>query len=190
MILQALAGYYQRLIDQSEPGIAPYGYSPQKISYEIVIAHDGSVLAVDDIRDSTGKKPLPKVLNVPQPEKRTAGIKPNFLWDKTSYVLGVSATSKRADKEHEAFKALHEAALAGVQDDGLQALLAFLRRWTPEQFQTPQFSAEMLDANVVFRPAQMSPERLQRGYLDLWRDFYASRRTLSKRDHRESTIQF
>jgi hypothetical protein len=46
------------------------------------------------------------------------------------------------------------------------------------------------DANVVFRPAQMSPERLERGYLELWRDFYASRRALSKRDHREATIQF
>lgn len=151
MIVQALAGYYQRLIDQRAPGIAPYGYSPEKISYEIALAPDGSVLAVNDIRDTTGKKPLPKLLNVPQPEKRTVGIKANFLWDKTSYVLGVSATSKRADKEHEAFKALHEGALAGEQDEGLQALLAFLRRWTPEQFQAAPFSAEMLDANLVFR---------------------------------------
>lgn len=46
------------------------------------------------------------------------------------------------------------------------------------------------DANVVFRPAQMSPERLQEGYLDLWRGFYASRQSLSKLDHREATIQF
>ncbi|MDT3672034.1 MAG: type I-C CRISPR-associated protein Cas8c/Csd1 [Aromatoleum sp.] len=156
MILQALVRYYQRLLEKrsahpSSGGIAPYGYSPEKISYEIVLGPDGAVRAVNDIRDTTGKKPQPRMLDVPQPEKRTVGINSNFLWDKTSYVLGVSATSKRADKEHEAFKALHESALAGEYDEGLKALLAFLQRWTPDQFQAPHFSDEMQDANFVFR---------------------------------------
>ena len=151
MILQALVRYYQRMVEREAKGIAGYGYSPEKISYEIVLAPDGTVLAVNDIRDTTGKKAQPRVLDVPQPEKRTVGIKSNFLWDKTSYVLGVSATSKRTDKEHEAFKAFHEEALAGTQDEGLQALLAFLRRWSPDQFQAPLFLEEMLDANLVFR---------------------------------------
>lgn len=117
MILQALTRYYQRLTTQQaegkSEGIAPYGYSPEKVSYAILLAPDGEVVDVDNIRDTSGKKPQPRMLDVPQPEKRTVGIKSNFLWDKTSYVLGVSATSKRADKEHEAFKALHEEALAG-----------------------------------------------------------------------------
>ena len=47
MILQALTRYYQRLIEQQANGIAPYGYSPEKISYEIVLAPDGSVENVD-----------------------------------------------------------------------------------------------------------------------------------------------
>lgn len=151
MILQALVRYYQRLMARGAGGIAAYGYSPEKISYEIVLAPDGAVLAVNDIRDTTGKKPQPQVLEVPQPENRTVGIKSNFLWDKTSYVLGVSATSKRTDKEHEAFKAFHEEALACTQDKGLQALLAFLQQWRPEQFDVAPFSREMIDANVVFR---------------------------------------
>lgn len=46
------------------------------------------------------------------------------------------------------------------------------------------------DANVVFQPARMSPERLLQGYLDLWRGFYRSRRSLAALDHRERTIQF
>ena len=46
------------------------------------------------------------------------------------------------------------------------------------------------DANVVFQPARMSPERLLQGYLDLWRGFYRSRRSLATLDHRERTIQF
>lgn len=46
------------------------------------------------------------------------------------------------------------------------------------------------DANVVFRPAKMSPERLTRGYVELWRDFYKTRRSLATESHRERTIQF
>ncbi len=151
MILQALNTYYQRLLARGEEGLAPFGYSPEKISYAILLTPDGRVVGVNDIRDPSGKKRLPRMLNVPQPEKRTAGIKPNFLWDKTSYVLGVSATSKRADKEHEAFNALHLENLADTDDAGLKALLAFMSGWTPEQFVAPHFTAEMLDANIVFR---------------------------------------
>ncbi|MDA8522360.1 type I-C CRISPR-associated protein Cas8c/Csd1 [Acidovorax sp. NCPPB 4044] len=151
MILQALATNYQRLLARGEEGLSPFGYSPEKISYEILLAPDGRVVDVNDIRDTSGKKPLPRTLNVPQPEKRTVGIKSNFLWDKTSYVLGASATSKRADKEHEAFKALHQENLAGTDDAGLKALLAFLSTWTPERFSASPFKEEMLDANVVFR---------------------------------------
>lgn len=46
------------------------------------------------------------------------------------------------------------------------------------------------DANVVFRPAQMSPERLQEGYLHLWREFYRPRQALRALDRGERTIQF
>ena len=151
MILQALNIYYQRLLARGEEGLAPFGYSPEKISYEILLAADGRVLDVGDIRDTSGKKTMPRMMNVPQPEKRTVGIKSNFLWDKTSYVLGVSSTSKRADKEHEAFKQLHESSLAGTDDAGLKALLAFLAMWMPERFEAAPFKPDMLDANVVFR---------------------------------------
>ena len=46
------------------------------------------------------------------------------------------------------------------------------------------------DANVVFRPARMSPDQLRRGYLRLWRDFYASRQGLRELPLAERTIQF
>ncbi|WP_458072167.1 type I-C CRISPR-associated protein Cas8c/Csd1 [Rhodanobacter sp. BL-MT-08] len=151
MILQALNDYYQRLLEQRVEGVALPGYSSQNIAYEILLAPDGSVVQVNDIRDTSGKKPLPRVLSVPQPEKRTVGIKSNFLWDKTSYVLGISATSKRADKEHEAFQALHRELLADNGDEGLQALRAFLQHWTPEHFVAPHFLPKMLDTNIVFR---------------------------------------
>lgn len=46
------------------------------------------------------------------------------------------------------------------------------------------------DANVVFQPAQMTPEQLLAGYLKLWREFYKPRQALKGLDHRERTIQF
>ncbi len=151
MILAALSDYYERLLERGAEGISPAGYSQEKISYEILLAADGSVVDVNDIRDVSGKKPFPRSLSVPQPEKRTAGIKSNFLWDKTSYVLGVSATSKRADKEHEAFLALHRESLSGELDAGLKAFLIFLQDWVPARFSESPFTEDMRDTNVVFR---------------------------------------
>lgn len=155
MILSALADYYQRLLDDEDSGVAAPGYSQQNIGYVVVLAPDGDVIAVHDEHASNGKKRIAKALSVPQPEKRTVAVKSNFLWDKTSYALGVSATSKRSEQEHAAFKALHRQALAGSDDVGLQALLAFLDRWAPDSLTThPRFAEHgdaLLDANVVFR---------------------------------------
>jgi radical SAM superfamily enzyme YgiQ (UPF0313 family) len=46
------------------------------------------------------------------------------------------------------------------------------------------------DANVVFRPARMTPEQLRRSYLRLWRDFYADGSRLEGMSVAERTIQF
>jgi len=155
MILSELGNYYQRLLDTPDSGISPPGYSQEKIGYCIVLALDGGVVAVDDEHGSSGNKRIAKPLSVPQPEKRTVAVKSNFLWDKTSYSLGISATSKRAELEHAAFTDRHRQALATVEDAGLQALLAFLDNWQPVHFvEHPQFARHgeaMLDTNVVFR---------------------------------------
>lgn len=155
MILSALTDYYQRLLDDPESGVAAPGYSQEKIGYAIVLAADGSVVAVEDEHDYEGKKRIAKALNVPQPENRTMAVKSNFLWDKTSYALGVSASSKRSEQEHAAFKELHRQALAGSDDPGLRALLVFLDVWSPTQLpEYPHFARHgeaLLDANMVFR---------------------------------------
>lgn len=151
MILSALNDYYQRLLTQ-DVGIALPGYSQEKISYVLVLSPAGELVDVQDIRVQAGKKMQPRLLSAPQPEKRTSGVKSNFLWDKTSYVLGVSAKEGgRSVQEHQAFKELQRGLLTGSNDPGLQALLKFLDQWVPEQFQPPLFNAEMLDSNLVFR---------------------------------------
>jgi hypothetical protein len=63
MILAALNDYYARLLDDPDSGISPPGYSLEKISYAIVLDRSGKVVAVDDIQDTSGKKPFPKSLS-------------------------------------------------------------------------------------------------------------------------------
>lgn len=147
-ILQALDRYYHRL-----DGVAEPGRSPEKFGWCIVLDRDGNVIDVEDLRDLSGKKPRPKLHMVPAAVKRTVGIAPNFLWDKTAYVLGRTAgEGKRTAQEHAVFLALHLGRLAGQEDDGLVALRLFLENWTPDRFDTiAGFRPEMLDANVMFR---------------------------------------
>lgn len=164
MILHSLARYYARLSagqdNAGNPLVPAYGFSEEKIAYIVVLDSDG--LVVDVVPHLTDdKKPQPRLMAVPRPEKRTSGVKSNFLWDKTAYALGVESNKDKADaktqafvpseKPFSAFKALHEEKLRDSDDAGLQALYRFLRQWQPEKFAEPPFTNEMLDANIAFR---------------------------------------
>jgi len=145
-MLAALVRAYDRL-----PDAPPFGYSSEKIGFCVVLTPDGAPAEVIDLR-SPDKKRSPRLLQVPQAVKRTAGIAPNFLWDKSSYVLGVTAgTGKRTAEEHAKFRERHLAALEGAEDVGLLALARFLRDWRPEAFAPPLWSDDALDQNLVFR---------------------------------------
>ncbi|MEQ1697896.1 MAG: type I-C CRISPR-associated protein Cas8c/Csd1 [Hyphomicrobiaceae bacterium] len=165
MILQDLVGLYDRLERRGEH-IPRQGYSPVRIGFVLEIAHDGAPIALIDRRDHSQKKP--SAPNVMMPTvARTSGIKPAFLWDKTSYVFGLTSTTpegatdnektivpgqgKRTAEEHEAFRAAHAEALAATDDEGLLALRLFLERWTLDQWQTLNFTSDALDQNLAFR---------------------------------------
>lgn len=151
-ILQALNSYYDRMAARGEA--EPPGYTREKISYEVLLTTDGTVAAVNDIRIPNEKgKFIPRMMNVPAAKKRASGIAPNRLWDKTAYVLGVTAgEGKRTAREHEAFKLAHAVLLADTEDAGLLALRRFLENWAPAQFEeSPHFNDDMKDANMVFR---------------------------------------
>lgn len=153
-ILASLARAYDRL-----PDAPPFGFSSEKIGFLISLNADGSVASVSDLRMGEGKKKVAPAMLVPQPVKRTAGIAPNFLWDKTSYVLGVTAgEGKRTADEHAAFIQRHETDLANTDDAGLRAFLLFLKNWAPDQFVAPVWPEEMKDQNVAFA---LEDERLR-----------------------------
>lgn len=148
-LLQALDAYYDRMAARGEA--EQPGFSREKIGFSIALSQEGEPVAVRDLRQAVGKRLVPQALSVPAAVKRTVAILPNLFWDKSAYVLGRTAgEGKRTALEHEAFKAVHRALLAGATDPGLVALLHFLDRWTPERFDAALFSAEMLDANIVF----------------------------------------
>lgn len=144
-LLAALTRAYDRL-----PDTPPYGFSTERIGFCVLMNPDGSVAEVVDLRDIDRKRSA-RMMMVPQAVKRTVGIAPNFLWDKTAYVLGVTAgEGKRTAEEHATFRARHLEWLTGTQDEGLLALTRFLQSWTPEAFAPPLWSDEMRDQNLVF----------------------------------------
>lgn len=166
-ILQELAGYYAR----QDPGkVSGFGFAGQGVSFALVLDSSGTLLDVLDIRDTTGKRPRPVMQKVPRPVVRTVAIRPNFLWDKTAYVLGVKrrgASLVPAERERRAFVAFHRDLLGDAGDDGLRGVLRFLERWPrdlPDDARDDgpdgvlKFierwlpdSDEIVDANLVFR---------------------------------------
>lgn len=144
-LLASLVRAYDRL-----PDAPPFGFSAEKIGFCVVLNPDGSVASVEDLRGDD-KKRTPRTVLVPQAVKRTAGISPNFLWDKSAYVLGVTAgEGKRTADEHAAFCARHAEALAGSDDPGLLALSRFLDGWRADSFGPPVWSNDLRDQNIVF----------------------------------------
>jgi CRISPR-associated protein Csd1 len=150
-ILQALNSYYDRMAARGEA--EPPGYSREKISYAILLTPDGTVADVQDIRDTTGKKPFPIMMNVPAGAKKASGIIANRLWDKAAYVLGVELKeNEKTAQRFAAFKNTHVLFSENSADIGLLALTRFLEKWEPSQFeQDSRFTAEMKEANFVFR---------------------------------------
>ena len=69
MILAALNQYYERLKNDPDSGIPMLGFSRQKIHFALVLAKDGRLLQVMDLRTIEGKKAFPKILVVPEPVK-------------------------------------------------------------------------------------------------------------------------
>ena len=163
MILASLARYYRRLAAENDemgnPKVPPYGFSEEKISWILVLDKEGNLQNVVS-NLSADIKPRPKLMIVPRPDKRTSGIKPNFLWDKTAYALGVEADKNKAEakkkpfipaeKTFAAFKQYHLELLQDSTDEGLLAIYRFLQNWQPEYFAAQHLPLEMLDTNIVF----------------------------------------
>ncbi len=134
MILHALADYYDRLAEDKESGVAPMGFSTEKISFCLVIEPSGALVNVSDLRSGDGGKKRPELMIVPDRGGRAGKLlKPYFLWDNTGYVLGCDSKGKgaRSREAFEAFVEFHEKMAEIIDDDGLGAVCKFLKKWDP-----------------------------------------------------------
>lgn len=152
MILHALNGYYERMLDVNDSGMPSFGTSLENISFALVLAEDGTLRDVEDLREQDGKKLRPRKLPVPAAEKKASGIKANFLWDATGYVLGCDDKGKqeRTDRCHAAFIELLKTC-CDAADPGLKAVLAFLDGGKGKEIASRDDWPDICGTNLVFR---------------------------------------
>lgn len=146
--LSELCRFYERMAADPASGMPPRGMTAEQISFALVIAEDGALVRVEDLRDSKGR---PVRRSVPAAVERTSNIAANFLWDKTDYVLGVDGKGAPKAKALAAFRALHEKFLAKCEDIHARALLAFLEQWEPRRFAALDVRDALGGSNVIFR---------------------------------------
>ena len=168
MILQALTRYYEDLLSRGE--IDAPGWIPAKISYALCLDGEGQLTQVIPTMEEVtkGKKTVlqPQVFPLPAAVKRTVGIDSNFLWDNSSYLLGVDQKGK-PERSRDCFAAAaqkHLAVLDGVDSPAARAILAFFDTWQPEHAAeypvlAGQFEEVTAGANLLFRVDGCYPQK-------------------------------
>lgn len=103
MILQALCEYYQRKASDPENGVAPEGLGYVEIPFLIRLDSQGNFIDIEDTRVPNGKILVGKKFLVLADVGRTRQVKPNRLWDKADYSLGlpISSSAKDVEDAHE-----------------------------------------------------------------------------------------
>lgn len=127
MILQALCKYYDILEKEGVKDLPKEGYSMGKISFALILSKTGELKGVMDLRETSGKKLVPKLMLIPEQGKRSGVNAPAyFLSDNAKYVLGIG------DEENlSAFNRFKEQHNSLLEDE--HPLLKFLNNWNPNE---------------------------------------------------------
>ena len=138
MILNSLYKLYDRLAGDPAYEIAKPGYSPQKISFRVVIKPDGTLFAIQDarIKDDKGKPHADAQLVLGEAKPSGSGINPGLLWDNTTYLLGYKPDDPKPDrtaKSFDAFRAKHLALEQEINVADFSSVCRFLKNWSPEK---------------------------------------------------------
>ena len=160
MILQALVERYEDLVTLGK--LARPGWSDANISYALYINDTGELEQAVSLKNEVerGKKKVlvPRPMSLPAPVKRSSGVASNFLWDNSSYILGIDEKG-RPQRSMECFaacKALHHKILDNVDSPAARAVLTFFECWDPATAREHPALADKLEdifagANLVFR---------------------------------------
>jgi CRISPR-associated protein Csd1 len=155
MILQALAGYYERLL--ADHAVQPQGFQEKEIPWVVELAPNGRFLA---LRPTGGEDGRGRKFVVPAEVKKSVNIAANLLWDNPEYVFGwprLGLTGKQAakvPKRHEAFMArLQELPETVRVDPGVSAVITFLETDDFAALQSADGCDELkrANANLSFR---------------------------------------
>lgn len=136
MILQALNGYYERVAAEPDTGIAPFGFSRQKIAFRVVLNADGTLHGIEDHRvERNGKDVARLVLVCGDAKPPGQGINPCFLWDNAAYMLGWKPDDEKPERTRECFETFRQHHLdleEAVDDPAFTAVCRFLEAWDPD----------------------------------------------------------
>lgn len=159
MILQALVQHYEDLVSRGD--IEQPGWGLSKISYAICLDDRGQPVQVLSLKTEQmrGKKAVlsPVELRLPAAVKRTIGIRSNFLWDNSSYLLGLDSkgNARRSLDCFSACRRLHQNLLSRLSSPAARALSAFFERWNPSESEglqslTDDWEDLISGANITF----------------------------------------
>lgn len=178
MILQALVKYYETLLKQGK--VEEPGWSAAKVSAEIQLDEEGKLLGILSLQNEVqrGRKTAltDPLLQVPEVFKRSSGVRPNFLYDGSSYFFGVDnkGNPKRSIQCFEAARTFHHQLLDGCDSPVAQGVLKFFDSWQPDKAEGNPVFQQNRDAIVgasglVFavngQEAQQDPE-IRRRWVD------------------------
>ncbi len=163
MILQALAGYYDRLAGAADADVAPEGFEKKGIPFLVVLGRSGDFRELQDTRSADGKGKVARLFLVPKAEKRSSAVAANLLWDNPAYVFGrpkpdakkdSKKLAERAVEQHAAFIArIEEVFPALATDEGVAAILRFLKKADfTAVFKDPLWNeVEQTGGNIAFK---------------------------------------
>ena len=160
MILQTLVEHYEDLVAQGK--LARPGWSDSNISYALYINDAGELEQAVSLKreEERGKKKVlaPRPMSLPAPVKRSSGVSSNFLWDNSSYILGIDEKGKpqRSLGCFSSCRALHHQLLDSVESPAAKAVLAFFDCWDPAKAREHPALADKLEdilagGNLVFK---------------------------------------
>lgn len=178
MILQALVKYYETLLKQGK--VEEPGWSAAKVSAEIQLDEEGKLLGILSLQNEVqrGRKNAltDPLLQVPEVFKRSSGVRPNFLYDGSSYFFGVDnkGNPKRSIQCFEAARTFHHQLLDGCDSPVAQGVLKFFDSWQPDKAEENPVFQQNRDvivgaSGLVFavngQEAQQDPE-IRRRWMD------------------------
>lgn len=192
MILNSLVKYYETL--PRDENFTEPGYSTASVSYALIITPEGQLKGVEILKheklierkDKKGNVKTKSIfvttnLIVPEQYVRAVGIRPNFLCDNSTYILGADKKGK-PDRSKSCFKAsadFHKDVLSGCDCPEARAVIAFFDTWDPDKISEYNFLNPLIDdilggANIVFKMDDFKLVHENKQIKRLWENYKAA----------------